>query len=872
MTALILDWPAAAAAGASQAGGKGAQLGRMAKLGLPVPPGFVISAAAAQGRQAGDPLDPGLADRLASALQHYGWEHTPLAVRSSATAEDSAGASFAGIHDSVLNVIGLPALCDAVRTVWDSLHSEHARAYRQRMQLDDGAVQMAVVVMPLLDARAAGIVFTADPVTGRADQIVIHANWGLGESLVAGQAEGDEYRLQYDFRAHTAQPMARRIGRKTQQTARAADGGTQLLPTPAADARRAVLTAVQASELALCAAMAAQALDYADPAYDIEWVWDGTRFWLVQARPITARPDYTYEALRTQPVWWTRGNTVEVLPDPLAPIEWSNARAMVNGMLTSGYTLAGYAPLPGADRASLHYGRIYLQASMLQWEAWDALGMPPEPINRMIGGTQGCIAVPPAGLRRRLANLRRMLRYIGRALGLRKRAASALRDVRHRAAAARSEAMAPDLAGLLAQLCAVREPDRQLDMLYFLQGSAGGSLITLVQLIDRHLPGEGFALAAALLAGGAPSVTAQQGYDLMELAAIASDDVQAMHWLRDPQRVSTRWERELHVDSPFRIAFKGFLQEYGHRAIRESYVRSPRWREDPEYLLNTVLHLQGSDPAALRRRQQQSSAAAWIKVRDALPVWARGYARMLAKNATQELNHREAARSAFVSQLEVMRRVLLALGQRMRAEGVLAHADDVFFLTMPEVDAAALGELAPVHAQARAEERRALVEQWSREREPEVIVSGAALNAAEAGSRADGVSSAGRPAARRSADDAARSWTGTAIGAGRVEGRCWVARTPGEGFGMEQGDILVVPATDPAWTPLFLKAGALVMETGGYLSHGAIVAREFGIPAVINVQGILDQVASGDRIVVDGHQGTVSLLRAELVERAANSR
>ncbi|TFW15490.1 pyruvate, water dikinase, partial [Massilia arenosa] len=120
--------------------------------------------------------------------------------------------------------------------------------------------------------------------------------------------------------------------------------------------------------------------------------------------------------------------------------------------------------------------------------------------------------------------------------------------------------------------------------------------------------------------------------------------------------------------------------------------------------------------------------------------------------------------------------------------------------------------------------------------------------------------------------DVARSWTGTAIGAGRVEARCWVARTPGEGFGMEQGDILVVPATDPAWTPLFLKAGALVMETGGYLSHGAIVAREFGIPAVINVQGILDQVASGDRIVVDGHQGTVSLLRAETVERAANSR
>lgn len=194
MSALLLDWPSAAAQGPAAAGGKGWQL---AQLGVPVPDGFVIHANASRGRRAGEPVPHALRDALTRELALRDWETTPLAVRSSAPQEDSTQASFAGIHLSRLNVIGVDAVAEAVQAACDSVWEPAAIAYRQRLGLDGEAPAMAVVVMPLLPAVAAGIAFTCDPLSGRDDQLLIHhAHWGLGEALVGGQADGDEYRLQ----------------------------------------------------------------------------------------------------------------------------------------------------------------------------------------------------------------------------------------------------------------------------------------------------------------------------------------------------------------------------------------------------------------------------------------------------------------------------------------------------------------------------------------------------------------------------------------------------------------------------------------------------------------------------------------------------
>ena len=199
MSGVVLDWSTAAAAGPSRAGGKGWQLGVLAELGAPVPQGFVIDSAAEAARRCGDELSGPLVAALAHALESRGWMDLPLAVRSSASTEDSAGASFAGIYRSCLNVCGHAALIEAVRSVLDSNGEPAAMAYRERLGLGADPSRMAVVVMPLLPAVASGVAFTCDPLSGREDQWIIHANWGLGESLVGGLVDADEYRLQEHY-------------------------------------------------------------------------------------------------------------------------------------------------------------------------------------------------------------------------------------------------------------------------------------------------------------------------------------------------------------------------------------------------------------------------------------------------------------------------------------------------------------------------------------------------------------------------------------------------------------------------------------------------------------------------------------------------
>jgi pyruvate,water dikinase len=352
------------------------------------------------------------------------------------------------------------------------------------------------------------------------------------------------------------------------------------------------------------------------------------------------------------------------------------------------------------------------------------------------------------------------------------------------------------------------------------------------------------------MAGGEPSVTATQAYDLMELARIAAGDAQALIWLRRPDRIGANWPRELAEDSPFRRAFAAFLQHYGHRGVYETYLRNPRWREAPDYLLDSVVNLIGGDPAVLRKRQQQAAADAWRRLRKDLPFWLRPVVAKLVKISNIESNHREAARSALIAYLDVLRRGALTLGQRFTGPGGLDRSDDIFNLTAPEVFALAEGQLSAAAAARRAAQRRRQLEVWAREAEPAVLI--------EHGDAAS--TSTTVPA---SVDDGEGDvWRGTAVGSGRARGKVCIARSPADGLAMAAGDVLVAPSTDPAWTPLFLKAGALIMETGGYLSHGAIVAREFGIPAVVNLPGILDQLHDGEPVEVDGSQGLVRRVRS----------
>lgn len=816
---------------AGMVGGKAWQLARLRRFGLPVPDFLVIPAACSQNRQAGVPAE--LLAALGAAIERRGWQGVALAVRSSAVGEDGSKASFAGIYRSCLNVLGREQLAAAIAAVWASLDTPTAAAYRQKLGMAD-VPAMAVIVMPMVPAQASGIAFTCDPLNGRFDRLVVHAQWGLGESLVAGQAAGDEY-VFVENAASEWHLLECRAGSKKTMSVALADGGTASQAVAPERAAGFVFETGVAEQLANLLYDAAIALDFVAPFYDLEWAWDGERFWLTQARPITARPYRTYDALRGQPVIWTRGNTCEVMPEPLSPCDWAFSRWGVNSLLEQGWKLCGYPLLPGVQRAGLFRGRLYLEASILQWEAWDAIGLPPAQLNALMGGHQPEIAVPPPSWRERLARFGRMLRYLMLAPGRRRRGLAAIARVHAMARQARRTALPTDAAGLhqlLRQQALAAGDDTDL---HFLQGSGGGTLSLLVPVLEKAFPGEGEALLAALMAGGEPSVTAQQGYALLALARLA----------KNPD-----CDGQPEKSPEFQKAFADFLEEYGHRGHYETYYRSPRLREQPALLLAQIVALADVDEAALRQRQQLARQRAWEKIATGLPFWRRLMVRQMVKAANQECNQREAARSALVASLDAARRTILAAARLGVEQGALRQEADCFLGLPSEAFGVLSGAIPPAGMLARVLEREAIFKAWETESAPEYLLFDAA----------------GSPAvvAQPAAPDKGRgkAWHGVATGTGVARGRVRVLRHPADGIKLLPGEILVAPSTDPGWTPLFLQAAGLVVETGGYMSHGAIVAREFALPAVVNLPGIMALLSDGDEVEVDGLRGEVRLIEA----------
>jgi pyruvate,water dikinase len=789
-----------------------------------------------------------------------------LAVRSSAVGEDSTKASFAGIYRSCLNVRGFDQVRSAIREVRASLHSPAAAAYRNKLNMDQaGAIPaMAVIVMPLLPAVASGIAFTCDPASGRDDRIIIHAQWGLGESLVSGQAAGDEYIFEESALDDHWVLLAQSKGSKLVKAIARPEGGTEAIATPAVEAGSFVLSSSQALELAELVRDAAVALDFSKPFYDVEWVWDGERFWLTQARPVTAMPRYTYAALRDQRAYWTRGNTCEVVPEPLSAIDWSNSRKLVNGLLTQGYMLAGYEGLPGAQRAGLFRGYLYLELSLLQWECFDALGVPPKAVNALVGGQQPEIGLPIQTPADRFARLLRLARYALRSPARRRKGMQAVERAMIEAGQWRREPLPQETAGLQAELLRRFRAGRGAVDLFFLQGSGGAGLSMLAEQLDKSFPGEGHALAAALLAGGEPSVTAQQGYDLMALASLWQKAFRKQSGIVCDAEALEACLQEAEGRA-FRRAYGEFLERYGHRGVYETYFRNPRWREAPEYLDSLLAQLADADEAALRSRQHAALAEAMNRIRQGVPFWKRLFILHLAKVARQECNQREAARGALVAYMEPERQALLAAGRYLVRQGALAQETDVFQLMLSEVLRALQGDIPANGIRTRVEGRKRLFKQWSRETPPDLVVEppmGQSMEGQpfDADFRAHaGLVGHASNDGNTAEENTMRRYQGIPTGTGRARGRACVLRHPSEGHKLQSGDILVAHSTDPGWTPLFLRAGGLVVETGGYLSHGAIVAREFAIPAVVNLPGILETLKDGDMVEVDGRNGEVTL-------------
>ena len=764
----FLDWGQSYQAGPSVCGGKGYNLARLERYGFRVPRGGVLPANGPLSA-----ISPGL-DRL----QLSG---ASLAVRSSATAEDSARASFAGIHRSFLNVSGLAAVEKAAQDVIDSLQTPEAIAYRRRMGFRDEEVRCGVVVCEMVAARAAGVAFSCDPTTGRRDLILIDAAEGLGDALVSG-------------RVNPQRCVWRNVGGRLVRQS----GPAQSLLPPAIE-----------EELAHQVWRVHWALGDGQDPQDVEWAYDGAQLWLVQARPVTRLPRPGWPEVAAMPRYWSTANLKDCQPGVLCDLSWSMLSDIVGDAAYATQIAVGYSMPPGVEVIRRFHGRGFFDLTLMQWAFYDAFGLTPEDVVKQIGGQQPEIAVPPdplkgrAGRRRILASLR-LLRLVWNQPPKAQAAIQKLFEYqRNLEKIDWTRYTVPELAKAIDELATV-----QVQFLP-VQGVANATSGPWRLAFEAILKDEG--LIARLQAGTSAVASAEQGYRLYEIAR-------------------------------GQATVEDFLRDFGHRAVYETDIWNPRWIEDPSWILEQVEEIRRNPPArdpravaAEVRREAERELRRRFGWRTPMLMW-------MVRKLRESMSAREAGKSAMVAALLPLRRIMMEIGQRLVAQGHLDAPIDALHFSLADLACWLRGywDGSGAHELAGDRDRRRAA--WLAEPCPDVIVE-----------QPDGRMSVAAPPVPLHAD----VWSGYAISTGAATGAARIVRTPTDASHLEAGDILVAPSTDPGWTPLFLRAAAIVMETGGYLTHGAIVAREYGIPAVANVPGILDALKDGEIITVDGSTGRV---------------
>ena len=821
-------------------GGKGANLSLLTQRGFQVPRGFIVSAPVYREfmtgageflrRVAALPFHDAAALRTASESLQADLLQMPLpqsaaaeikeqlgqfpvgtafSVRSSSTMEDLAGAAFAGQHETFLNVTGLADVLARVRGCYASLWADRAIAYRHQQGFDHSQAAMAVVVQQMIPSESAGVGFSINPVNGVLGEMVINANFGLGESVVSGEGEVDQWILDKSTRA----VRSANIGSKSRQIV-SATSGTREVHVADADAAKPSLSDAQLADLAdLLIRVEAS---YAFPQ-DIEWAFADDELWLLQSRPVT-----------TIPPRWTRDESAERFPNVITPLTWDFVESGFHRSLNHSFGLLGFPHFLGK---------------------WFSI------FGHYVYGNQNAVELyarrAPFAVRS-LDELRAILPQLRHQFGwVLELPVAWMRDLDHylvtlgRFHAEPLEGTTP--LGIWRHVLAVNEHGAQ----YFLPNIA----ISIAQgMICRMLHGLlklaiGTADAEVLhdhLMAWCDTKTGQINKELFALALLARQEAA----LAD--RICGTDSRELLmrnvlVEFPsFNAEFRRFLRDHGHREVDfDAYAAT--WSEAPWIVIDNLrLILQTPMDRApketereLKIRAQQAEVTLFAKLPADLHFFFHELLR-LARTYTSldDLEHYQTTRLT-----PALRRGLRALGERLVQRGVLKEPMDVFFAHQAQMERA-LTEDSPdtwkeFTAQVRQQKATYLADQTRR---PEWILGQHEVASSTASGDAGGI------------------LTGLPGSPGVAEGPVFLVLTPDDFAKFPKGAVLVARTTNPTWTPLFYSAAAVVTESGGPLSHGAVTAREMRIPAVMSVKESLTRLQDGQRVRVDGAAGRVELL------------
>jgi rifampicin phosphotransferase len=845
-------------------GGKGMSLARLAQAELPVPGGFHITTQAYHQFVSANHLQPGilaalddvdasrpatleeasrairrlfagasipaeLATAIVDAYATLPGSNPPVAVRSSATAEDLPEASFAGQQETYLNISGADHVLAAVKNCWSSLWTGRAISYRLRQNIPPESVALAVVVQLLVNAEAAGILFTANPLNARRDELVINAAWGLGEAVVGGAVTPDTITVG----KADGKVLRRETAEKQVMTART-ESGTQEQPVPDSLKSVPVLTDEKATELAN---LGCQIEDLYGLPMDIEWALADGHFTILQARPVTALGEAPLEWKLPRPKGvYMRTSVVDLMPDPLSPLFATlGIPALIAQMYPLGKKVTRVQPSLPEDYYTVINGYAYLGAgfSFRNW-LWMIFGMLP--------------AYP------------RMLKQV---LPL-------WRDEVHpkykQAIAARHdldiEAMTS--AELWAEVKTLVDEASYYTcaLLFATMGASAGSEALLTQLYQKMVRREGDPPAQAMLMGwdNLPIRAEKSLYDLARFCR--ERPLLAAHLLDEP---STALADELEgrrapegVDAgdwePFRQRFAEHMDAFGHMVFDLDYAK-PLPRDHPEPALEAIkmyVRGEGSNPYD-RQRQSQERRIQTTQLALSRLKGVRRWIFTKSLNWGQSLAAvREDALADIGLAYPLIRRILATLGARLMKAGALQEASDIYWLEKEEIEPA----VAQVEQGKMLESQAALVAErkafWKKAKSttpppmmpPKKKYLGIATStwlAEDEGNQAE------------------TALKGVPASPGKITAPACVLHGPEDFDQMRPGDVLIAGTTTPAWTPLFAMASAVVTDIGGPLSHGSIVAREYGIPAVMGTGVATRRIADGQTITVDGDAGTVLL-------------
>lgn len=864
-------------------GGKGANLGEMTKAGFPVPQGFCITTSAYFAFiQTSERMDHffRLLDQVsyenldeirvlgqqirahlkelpisesiqASILKAWGQLGTDkaYAVRSSATAEDLPGASFAGQQETYLNVKGKEQFLESVKCCWASLFTDRAIVYRSKNGFDHRSVLLSVVVQEMIFPEVSGIMFTADPINGNRNTVSVDASFGLGEALVSGIVSADLYQV------HKGAIVQKKIATKKVAIYSSPAGGTvtEELPREKQD-----LQALGDADIIELAELGKQIERHYGSEQDIEWCWYDQQFYIVQSRPITSLypvPKVSDEHLH---LFFSFGHQ-QMMPAVLSPMARSIWRTMFPFGKSSVISESKYLLEAG--------GRLYIDlTSLLQIK--QARKMVPlllREVDELIGSAFREFVQRPDFIQNRVdpgvkKKVKKTLFPI---------AGNVLKNILIRNPVEAMPRAQKITQGYLQECQAYIRNASGAERIARIQESCGSFVLPLftnvatlvapgmiamkrIQYLSKKWLGDDHSVS--LLNKSLPgNVTSEMGLRIGDLADIVRQDPDIADYLK----IATAdcfYEglREADKKGVFSKKFKHFMEEYGMRCPGEIDVQNVRWKDDPTLLVPSILNqLHGLRQGEHRARFNAGMIEAEETARDIIAKLRKtpgGF--MKAKIMTRWIHIfrnvmglREWPKYTMVQYLEIFRTAMLEEGHRLVDGGALKLPSDVFYLTLSELFNLVKGD-EHVDAQKIVESRMRQVEQDQKRTPPRVITS-------------EGEIITGK---RSNVNAPEGALLGTPVSAGIVEGYAKVVLKADEA-NLSPGEILIAPFTDPGWTSLFNASKGLVMEVGGMMTHGAVIAREYGIPAVVGIDNATELVKDGDWIRVNGTEGYIEILK-----------